>query len=69
MQQQLMELDAKGRLTLSAALRKQSKTREFIAIERKGFVHIIPKLAFKDLFGSLPELTREGIRDEKDRFD
>lgn len=69
LQAQLLKLDNKGRITLPARLRKQLKAKEFVAIERGGHVHIIPKLEFKDLFGTLPHLSREGIRDEKDRFD
>ena len=60
----LIKLDEHGRMTVPNRIRKKFKTRKFILEDKKKEVVLKPVLSIDQLFGSLPDLNIEKLKEE-----
>ncbi len=67
MEQRILVMDEKGRVTVPFDLRKRFNVKEFVVIEKFGVFEIVPKIPLEMLAGITPNITLEGLRDETDR--
>lgn len=60
-------LDKSGRATIPTRIRKKYRTRKFILEDRKKEVVLKPVMSIDQLFGSLPDLDIEKLKQEHER--
>jgi bifunctional DNA-binding transcriptional regulator/antitoxin component of YhaV-PrlF toxin-antitoxin module len=59
-----IKLDEHGRMTIPNKIRKKYKTRNFILEERQTEVVLKPVMSIEQLFGTLPDVNIEKLKEE-----
>ena len=60
-------LDKNGRVTIPTKIRKKYKTKKFILKAKKNEVVLKPIMSIDQLFGALPDLDIEKLKEEHER--